>query len=86
MVLRQVLGLDLCWEEELLRFYDPATGRYLRTFYDADNDRISAENERDVAKGERDATQDERDTERTARLAAEERIRDLEADIRRLRG
>lgn len=67
-----VLGLDLCWEEDLLRFYDPAAGRYLRTFHDADNDRIAAERERDV--------------ERQAWLAAEERLRELEAEIRRLRG
>ena len=74
-----VLGLDLCWEEELLRFYDPAAGHYLRTFYDADNDRIAAE-------GERDTAQNERDAERMARLAAEERIRELESEIRRLQG
>ena len=27
-----VLGLDLCWEEGRLRFYDPVTQRYLSTF------------------------------------------------------
>ncbi len=67
-----VLGLDLCWEEHLLRFYDPAAGRYLRTFHDADNDRIAAERERNA--------------ERQSRLAAEEQLRELEAEVRRLRG
>ena len=54
----EVLGLDLCWEEGQLRWYDPATGRYLPTF----------------------------DEEAEARLAAEARVRELEAEIRRLRG
>ena len=30
-----VLGLDLCWEGGQLRWYDPATGRYLLTYDDA---------------------------------------------------
>ena len=69
----EVLGLDLCWEEDLLRFYDPTAGRYLRTFYDADNDRITAENEltRPVMKGTRNGRPG---------------LRELEAEIRRLRG
>ena len=54
----EVLGLDLCWEDYQLRWYDPATGRYLSTF----------------------------DEEAEARLAAETRVRELEAEIRRLRG
>ena len=27
----EVLGMYLCWEDEMLRFYDPVAGRYLRT-------------------------------------------------------
>jgi hypothetical protein len=54
----QVLGLDLCWEEGWLRWYDPVARRYLRTHDETDEERI----------------------------AAEERIRELEAEIRRLRG
>ena len=30
-----VLGLDLCWEDGQLRWYDPATGLYLLTYDDA---------------------------------------------------
>ena len=54
----QVLGLDLCWEEGWLRWYDPAARRYLRTL----------------------------DEEAEERISAEDRIRELEAEIRRLRG
>ena len=30
------LGLYVCWEREQLRFYDPAQGRYLRTFSESE--------------------------------------------------
>ncbi len=53
-----VLGLDLCWEEGQLRWYDPSAGQYLRTFNETDD----------------------------ARITAEERVRQLEAEIRRLQG
>lgn len=53
-----VLGLDLCWEDQWLRWYDPSARRYLPTF----------------------------DEETEARIAAEERVRQLEAEIRRLQG
>ncbi len=59
------LGLDLCWEDGQLRWFDPASQSYLRTF---------------------DETDDERDAERRGRLAAEERVRELEAEVQRLRG
>ena len=74
----EALGLDLCWEDGQLRWYDPAAGRYLLTFDEEAEAHIAARNERDAAQSERDA-------ERRARLAAEERVRELEAEIRRLR-
>ena len=66
------LGLDICWENGQLRWYDPAAQRYLRTFDETDAERLAA-------LGERDA-------EHRARLAAEERARHLEAELRRLQG
>ena len=33
------LGLNLCWEDGQLRWYDPASGRYLLT-YDAALERV----------------------------------------------
>ena len=74
-----VLGLDLCWEEEHLRWYDPVARRYLQTFDEEAEDRIAAEGERDAARSELDA-------ERRARLDLEERLRELESENRRLRG
>ena len=67
-----VLGLDLCWEDGQLRWYAPPAERYLPTFDDEAEARIAA--------------QDERDMERRARMAAEARVRELEAENRRLRG
>ena len=66
-----VLGLDLCWDEGLLRLYDPVTGEYLRSLREADA-------------GLRAAEARWRDSE--ARLQAErERRLAAEAETRRLR-
>jgi hypothetical protein len=70
--------LDLCWEEGWLRWYDPAVRQYLRTHDEEAEAGIAVLDERDAAL-------DERDVERAARLAAEERMREMEAEIRRLR-
>ena len=35
------LGLYLCWENQTLRFYDPDTGRYLRTYEDSESERVA---------------------------------------------
>ena len=51
------LGLYLCWEHGQLRWHDPASGQYLKTYTE----------------------------EQTARIAAEARIRELEAELERRR-
>ena len=43
------LGLDLCWEDGQLRWYDPVAGRYLRTCDEEAVGRLAAESERDAA-------------------------------------
>ena len=85
-----VLGLDLCWEEGLLRWWNPAKERYLSTFNEEADGRIAAESDRDAAQVERDAERGVRialesglDDERRARLAAENRVRELEAELER---
>ena len=37
-----VLGLDLCWEDGQLRWYDPASGRYLLTYDEEAEGRLQA--------------------------------------------
>jgi hypothetical protein len=67
-----VLDLDLCWEDGQLRWYDPVAGRYLVT--------IPEEREALIAETAR------ANSERDARIAAEARVRELQEDLRRLRG
>ncbi len=64
-----VLGLSLCWAGGRLRLYDPATNTYLESW-------------REVA-AERDAAEARATVEQAGRLVAEERIRQLEAELRR---
>ena len=37
------LGLDLCWDNSRLRFYDPAAGEYLRSLAEAEAERDAAQ-------------------------------------------
>ncbi len=78
-----VLGLSLCWVERLPRLYDPETGTYLESGREVWAARLAAEAERDAAAAERDAAEARIAVEQAARLAAEERIRQLEAELRR---
>ena len=68
----EVLDLNIRWEDGHLGWYDPATGLHIPTF---DSERERAEIERARANNEADARAD-----------AETRVRELEAEIRRLRG
>ena len=43
MGLSEVLTLDLCWENGLLRWHDPASQRYLLTHDEETEGRIAAE-------------------------------------------
>ena len=67
-----VLGLDLCWEDGRLRWWDPAAQRYLMTFDETDEARSAAEARAD--------------NENEARVAAEARVRELEAELEQLGG
>ncbi len=62
-----VLGLDICWEEGRLRWWNPTTRTYLETHDEVADARL-AEREAFLA-------------EREARLAAEARVRDLEDQL-----
>ena len=66
------LGLDLYWDDGRLRFYDPIRDAWLLDYDEQQEQRIAAE-----ARAE---------TERQARLEAEARLAEMEAELRRLRG
>ena len=67
-----ILSLDLLWDEGELRFWDPVVGNWL----------LSHEEEHARA----DEAYIQVEQERTGRLAAEARVAELEAELRRLRG
>ena len=67
----QALNLWLRWEDGELGWYDPATGEHIPTF--------------DSTQAELAAERAAVDAEREARHVAEQRVRELEAELRRLR-
>ena len=69
----EVLGLDLCWEDGALRFWDPAEGRYLATHEELHAISRAAVAARRAAEAERAAAEAERNSERAARAEAEAR-------------
>ncbi len=81
----EALGLYVCWEREVLRFYDPVQRRYLRTM-DESEDRGDAEAEgrrREVARADTEAelrrqAEARADAEAHARRLAEARLAELE--------
>ena len=68
----EILELELWWEEGALRFRNPENGQFLLTPEELEADRLAAH--------------ERADTERAAREAAEARIAEMEAELRRLRG
>ncbi|MCY4654443.1 MAG: Uma2 family endonuclease [Dehalococcoidia bacterium] len=67
-----LLNLDLRWEEDRLRFYDPASGRWLEN------------NVESIARAE--AEHDARMDAEARAETAEARMAEMEAELRRLRG
>ena len=67
----RILGLDLCWEDGRLRFYDPVSRSFLRTL-DESEDALAT-------------TAALVESERAARLTAEAEVRRLEEQVQRLR-
>ena len=68
----EALRLYVCWEEGMLRFFDPDTESYLDTHEEDRAGRMAAE-----ARAQEEAA---------ARGSAEARVAELEAELRRLRG
>ena len=72
------LGLDLCWEAGDLRFWDPASHRYLQTFREVSVRADAADARADAADARAQRLEEELARERQARIAAESRARRLE--------
>ena len=68
----EALGLYVCWEDGMLRFFDPGTESYLRSH--------------DEERAARLAAQGRAREEAAARLAVEARMAELKDELRRLRG
>ena len=81
----EVLNLDLCWEDGVLRWWNPVDRRYLRTDDETDNDRIIAEAQAESERQERLQAQAERDTAEARAQTAEARAQELEEELRRQR-
>ena len=75
----EVLGLYVCWEDGMLRFFDPLTETYLRS-HEEDAGRAGA------AETRAGAAEARAQEEAAARGRAEARAAELEAELRRLRG
>jgi hypothetical protein len=79
------LGLYVCWEDGMLRFFDPGTESYLRSH---DEDMARAEEERIArlaAQARANTAETRAEEERTGREAAESRLAEIELELRRLR-
>ena len=73
------LGLDLCWDDGRLRFYDPVAGRWLLNYMEEQAGREAAEAHADAERAARESAEARAD-------AAEARLAAMEAELRRLRG
>ena len=82
------LGLDLCWVNERLQFYDPAKGEYHRDLREAEAVLMEMQDELTRAEqrlnNEREARRAAEQAANAQREAAEERERRLLEQIRRL--
>ena len=70
------LGLDLCWVDGRLRFYDPAAEVWLRDFFETHDLLESEQAARQIAESARQIAE-------SAHQAAAARIAELEAELRR---
>ena len=70
------LGLDLVWENGVLRFYNPTTGQWLRTY---DEEREA----RETAEARANAAQEAREAAEARADAAEAEIQRLQEQLRR---
>ncbi len=82
----EVLNLDLCWLDGMLRFWDPVEMRWLLSHEQEREGRLQERERRLIAEAESLQEREGRLQEREGRLTAEARIAELEAELRRYRG
>ena len=75
----EALGLYVCWEDGMMRFFDPVTESYLRS-HEEDVSRAG------VAESRAETAEVRAQEEAAARGTAEARVAELEEELRRLRG
>ncbi|MDE2788495.1 MAG: Uma2 family endonuclease [Chloroflexota bacterium] len=80
------LGMDLCWDDGRLRFYDTIKGVWVPDYYDLREAHAEAEAARDTAEEARQTAEERLAEERAARRDAETRMAEMEAELSRLRG
>ena len=87
------LGLYVCWEDGMLRFFDPVTGSYLLAHDEERAGRMAAEDRAGAAEDRAGAAEARAEEEQAGRMAAEARagsaearMAEMEAELRRLRG
>ena len=73
------------WDNGRLRFYDPATGEWLRSYDEERMAREVAEDRADEERTAREVAEDRADSARAAQEAAQARAEAAEAEIQRLR-
>ncbi len=81
-----LLGLDFCWEEGRLRFYDPAAGRWLENYAETATRADVAEVRADIAEARAESERAGRESVEAWAQSAEARLAEMEAALRRLRG
>jgi len=82
----EALGLYVCWEDGMLRFFDPVTESYLDTHEEERAARMAAQARAGTAENRAETAEARVREEEAARLAAEARMAELEDELRRLRG
>ena len=82
----EVLGLDIWWEEDRLRFWDRVSERWVLSQEEEKVGRLEAEARADVAESRADSAETRAEQEMSGRLAAEARLTELESELQRLRG
>lgn len=81
-----VLELEICERDGLVRFYDPTKGEYLRTYGEAEAERVAAEQRAEAAEQRADMETQRLRAEQAKTDAALARIAALEAELEAKRG